>query len=120
MQHRLRGITTFWYRVTPRSVNPAAETSTLLHLLVSALVTMLQRQSRKLVQTSDGVTFTVHVAPKKIDKLIGTQGRTARRLRILPMSICKQNGECYSLTLDDLKRTAPVQSHVGPFTHELA
>ena len=85
----------------------AAETTALLHLLISAMVSDRQAVSVTPLDTPEGVTFKVKVAPKEIGKLIGPQGRLARALRVLLMSIGKENGQAYGLILEDIKRDAP-------------
>ena len=84
----------------------AAKTSALLHLLISAMVSDRDAVSVIPLETPEGVTFKVQVTPKEIGKLIGAQGRLARSLRVLLMSIGKESGQAYGLILDDIKTSA--------------
>ena len=98
-----------------QSVKPAAaETTALLHLLISAMVSDRGAVSVTPLDTPEGITFKVRVAPKEIGKLIGAQGRLARALRVLLMSIGKENRQVYGLILDDVKRHEVIPAGVQP------
>ena len=80
-----------------------AETSAILHLLVRAMVTDKDSVHITNTLTKHGVTFHVHVSRGEAGKMIGAQGRIARSLRIVLMSIGKQNGLSYGLFFEETR-----------------
>lgn len=77
------------------------ETTALLRMLVSAMVT--DKGAVEVAATSGPtglVLFTVIVGPKDRGKVIGKQGRIARSLRIILSSIAKEHGQNFSLDVN--------------------
>ena len=96
----------------PEPTNPLVETATLFRAIVCALV-----KHSNLVQVTpvrgknNDIVFYVVVASEDIGRLIGTQGRSVRALRILLVAIASKYGTEYSLAM--FARSAPGTAESG-------
>lgn len=97
----------------------AAETATLLKQLVQAMVTNKGAVVVNQIAREQGVAFEVHVTQNETGKLIGTNGRVARCLRVFLLCIGKENRTNYELVLEDTPHGAPARSHLGQNNHKM-
>lgn len=76
-------------------MNPTAETSALLFLLVRAMVRNREAVEVTPVPVAGGTCFEIRAADSEIGKLIGTSGRIARSLGQIVQCIGMENGAGY-------------------------
>lgn len=89
------------------NVNPVAETSALLNLLVSAMVQ--DRDAVKVTTVSgldSSIVFVLEVAQKDRGKVLGKQGKMAQSLRLILRSIGKENGMIFFLDVPEAAEKA--------------
>lgn len=87
----------------------AAETQNLLYLLVRSLVS--NREAVRVCsvkETACRTTFTVHMGPEDVGKVVGKQGKIANAIRVLLTSIGRQHGISYRIELND-KGSVPAE-----------
>ena len=88
-------------------MNLVAETAALLTLLVSAMVK--DKEAVKVTTVSgqsDGIVFVLEVAQKDRGKALGKQGKMAQSLRLILMSIGKENGRSFFLDVPEAANKA--------------
>lgn len=83
-------------------MNIVAETTAILTLVVSAMVE--NREAVKVTTVSGqggSIVFVLEVAQKDRGKVLGKQGRMAQSLRLILLSIGKENGRNFLLDVPE-------------------